>query len=135
MADKAYYNRLSYQRNKDDISERRKANRNDATREKERQYRKDNPEIFQDIWLRYAYGIDSAQKEQILKRQGGRCAICRSPDPKSKRGWHVDHDHATKKVRGLLCRSCNVGIGRFRDDPELLRAALQYLTQSYDSEE
>jgi len=51
------------------------------------------------------YGLTIGEYDALLKRQKGRCAICRRP-PK-KRRLYVDHDHATKKIRGLLCASCN----------------------------
>lgn len=77
-------------------------------------------------WLK-TYGLTSADVEALLDKQGGGCAICGS------RNWPewgkpvVDHDHATGEVRGLLCVSCNAGVGQLRDDPELLRKALEYL--------
>jgi len=55
------------------------------------------------LWRRY--GITVAQYDKMLKRQKGTCALCGKP-PKTKR-LAVDHDHATKRVRGLLCFLCN----------------------------
>jgi len=45
---------------------------------------------------------------------------------------HVDHDHITGALRGLLCSACNTGLGFFRDHPELLKRAIEYLNQSAD---
>jgi hypothetical protein len=59
--------------------------------------------------------------------QKGRCAICQEPLKLGARGVHVDHDHRSRIVRGLLCNSCNVGLGMFKDNPELLIAAIDYL--------
>ncbi len=60
--------------------------------------------------------------------QGEVCAICKQPS--SKQGvlrFDVDHNHATKKVRGLLCRHCNLMLGHARDDPKRLYRAIYYL--------
>lgn len=70
------------------------------------------------------YGLTLADYNDMLARQRGRCAICQKPFH-SKPG--VDHDHATGRVRGLLCSFCNTGIGLFHDDPDILRAAITYL--------
>lgn len=89
-------------------------------------------------WMRDAslkkYGLMQADYEALLASQGGRCAICRTDDAQihtSKRGlkgaFHVDHDHRTGKVRGILCGPCNQGLGRFKDNPEALRRAAAYL--------
>ncbi len=74
--------------------------------------------------LRRKYGITSEQFNELLMRQGGACAICRGTLKK----LHVDHDHQTGRVRGLLCNCCNVGLGMFRDDVAALRGAIAYLS-------
>ncbi len=70
--------------------------------------------------------------EQLLLQQGGVCAICGEVETATKPGGVkrlcIDHDHNTKKVRGLLCTRCNSGLGWFRDDPTLLAKALEYLS-------
>jgi hypothetical protein len=58
----------------------------------------------------------------MVAEQGGVCAICGRPDPE-----HVDHDHETGAVRGILCFNCNGGLGQFRDDIDALQCAAVYL--------
>ena len=72
--------------------------------------------------LRRRYGIGQAEFDEMLAAQGGRCAICGESDPQ-----HVDHDHRTGWVRGILCFNCNGGLGQFKDDPKLLAGAITYL--------
>ena len=74
--------------------------------------------------LRFNYGLSIEGYNALLARQGGACAICRK-QPEQR--LCVDHCHVTKKVRRLLCRRCNLGIGYFNDDPRLLRLAVAYL--------
>jgi len=71
------------------------------------------------------YGITDEQYAEMLVRQEGRCAICRTP-PRD-RALDVDHDHETGEIRGLLCRNCNKGLGEFRDDAKLIQRAIDYL--------
>ena len=85
------------------------------------------PEQRREQLLRGKYGIEPADYDAILARQGGRCAICGS---EPARLLHVDHCHRTGKVRGLLCSPCNTGLGHFKDDPERLNRAVVYLVQS-----
>lgn len=76
------------------------------------------------------YGLSLAEYEEMLTSQNGRCAVCKDPlDIKGAKGKgpHVDHDHATGKVRGILCATCNMGIGTMGDSAERLRAAADYL--------
>lgn len=78
--------------------------------------------------LKVKYGLSLAQFEILLKRQKKVCAICKKPEQRNRR-LSVDHCHSSKQVRGLLCDKCNVGIGRFNDDPKLIKRAYQYLLQ------
>ena len=74
----------------------------------------------------YKYGITPDQFKQMFETQQGKCAIC-NEEPKTKRGLHVDHNHETGKVRGLLCHGCNVALGSFKEDIGLLNKAIEYL--------
>jgi hypothetical protein len=83
--------------------------------------------------LRRSYGIDLTQYEELLNRQAKRCAICKNPETAFRKSvgktyaLAVDHCHSTTKIRGLLCISCNQGLGCFRDNVELFKAAITYL--------
>ena len=78
--------------------------------------------------LRSRYGIGSGDFARMLAEQKGLCAICHElPDGHGE--LHVDHDHATGRVRGLLCASCNLGLGNLKDDVSNVREALLYLTR------
>lgn len=84
-----------------------------------------------DYTLQRLYGMTSADYDQLLAVQGGSCAICRATEPGGQSGYfHIDHCHQSKKVRGLLCTRCNMGLGLFRDDSERLLAAVAYLKPS-----
>jgi len=67
--------------------------------------------------------IERAQEARALTE----CTICGEEWQEGERLFAVDHDHKTGHVRGLLCQGCNIGLGQFRDDPELLRLAALYL--------
>jgi hypothetical protein len=77
-------------------------------------------------YLKRTYGITLEEYDAKLAEQGGVCGICeREPNPDIS--LHVDHDHETGAIRGLLCFPCNQAIGSLREDPFLLRAAADYL--------
>jgi hypothetical protein len=78
------------------------------------------------IKRRNKYGIEPETVEQMRAEQGDACAICREPFTEVPR---VDHCHATKKVRGLLCHLCNAGIGMLGDCPDRVSAAARYLAR------
>lgn len=72
------------------------------------------------------YGITRVELNSMLEKQQHLCKICKSELVKP----HVDHDHSTGVVRGVLCSSCNTGLGMFKDNPESLRSAIEYLASS-----
>lgn len=72
------------------------------------------------------YGLTQAGFDALLNTQGGLCAICKGPEPKHI-NWNIDHCHVTGRIRGILCRPCNLGLGHFQDNPVLLVAAVEYL--------
>ena len=80
-----------------------------------------------DLNLRRYYGISHDDYLEILEAQNGRCAICGTDVPGGKGAFHVDHCHSSGQVRGLLCHSCNVGLGHFKDQESLLLKAALYL--------
>lgn len=78
-------------------------------------------------YYRRQYGLELEQVEEM--RRGG-CAICGRDGGVGRHAQlHVDHDHATGAVRGMLCSECNVGLGKFADSVERLEAAVRYLRQ------
>lgn len=97
-------------------------------------YRKDNPDRVRDSNLRQKYGISLDEYNKMFHEQGGVCNICERPERivngKSKKvaPLAVDHCHDTGKVRGLLCFSCNIALGKFQDSPEILARALAHVT-------
>jgi hypothetical protein len=74
--------------------------------------------------FKFKYGISVEEYDELLAAQGGLCAICGQ-----EKKLFLDHDHVSKRVRGLLCRNCNVALGHFYDDPGLLTSAAAYLLQ------
>lgn len=86
---------------------------------------------WRQLWHRYR--IRPEEYDRIFAAQDGRCAICGSQKPMRGDWLSVDHDHETGEVRGLLCGECNAGLGKFQDNPTLLRAAASYLTTAADN--
>lgn len=76
--------------------------------------------------LRRRYGLSLAEYDILFESQDRKCAICRGGDFRDA-DWHVDHDHATGRVRGILCRHCNRMLGAALDRPDVLRRAVVYL--------
>jgi hypothetical protein len=78
-------------------------------------------------YLRIKYGMTLDDWQEWFERQGGACAICKRLEGEVAGGLHVDHCHASGVIRGLLCQSCNTSIGHLREDPEVIRAAADYV--------
>jgi hypothetical protein len=74
------------------------------------------------------YGITLETYNKMLAEQNYTCALCPGTyGRKEGEGLQVDHDHVTGKIRGLLCGLCNKGLGMFKDDPDLLERAANYV--------
>ena len=73
-------------------------------------------------YLKRTFGLTPHELDSMIEMQGGVCALCRRGQPE-----HIDHDHASGRVRGVLCGPCNMGLGLFKDDPKRLSAAIEYL--------
>lgn len=67
------------------------------------------------------------QYREVFLKQKKRCAICGKHQTRVWKHFGVDHNHITGQVRGLLCQSCNLGLGAFKDSPAILKKALKYL--------
>jgi hypothetical protein len=82
------------------------------------------------------YGITQSQFEELMKKQDSRCSGCLHPFKDERNvgmgstAMHIDHDHMTGQVRGMLCGACNLSIGKLRDDPCTLRRLAEYLERA-----
>lgn len=105
----------------------------DCHNAKNRAWAEANPERYKEIHenakRKHRYGklgISEEIFQEMLKRQAKRCAICKKKQNGER--LRVDHDHVTGKVRGLLCKNCNLALGNFKDNPVSLARAIEYLT-------
>ena len=90
------------------------------------------PEAGRNRTLKHRYGITSEDYNEMFAEQEGKCAICGRHQSEFDEALHVDHDHETDDVRGLLCKGCNYGLGNFQDDVMLLIKAIGYLTTNVE---
>ena len=116
----------------------KKCRREMANKSRKKSY-KENPLKTHEDNIKRLYGITYNDYLEMEKKQNHRCGICgllleetpinnrwKSPN----KHFHIDHDHKTGKIRGLLCISCNQGLGKFRHDPEILKKAINYLEKN-----
>lgn len=118
----------------------------ECARNRRRASRRDNPRTERESMIRSQlkayYGLSQVQYLQMYEKQSGKCAICArdithrfdesrpirrrnyGPDSRTAR---VDHEHTTGRVRGLLCTTCNTGLGQFKDSEQFLSNAIRYL--------
>jgi hypothetical protein len=108
----------------------------DCKNAKARQWRKDNPENTERHLVRMRkrskerrYGITQEQFDKMLIDQNNKCKIC-SIEFKGTKFTHIDHCHDTKRVRGLLCNDCNLALGQFNDNADIMDNAIKYLQKS-----
>lgn len=123
-----------YKKNAERMRQRSKLYRDsDPERWKEvrRRYKENNPESYKQSNrrsnLKQKFDITPEQFDAMLLSQGFACAICGNGNSGGRGTWHVDHCHATNRIRGLLCQPCNTALGLFRDNPVILKSAIRYL--------
>ena len=75
------------------------------------------------------YGMTPEQRLDMIEQQQNQCAICKTQFGHDQKAIHIDHSHSTGKVRGILCAHCNTGLGKFKDSPAILAAAIEYLQE------
>jgi hypothetical protein len=93
---------------------------------RKKQYRLNNKQIIRAQNKKRNPGWDINRYNEYVELQGNRCAICGTDNP-GLSDWSADHCHTTNKPRGLLCVRCNAGLGYFKDNPEHLQSAINYL--------
>ncbi|MDT0381443.1 endonuclease VII domain-containing protein [Streptomyces sp. DSM 42041] len=99
-----------------------------ASTQREARQQQDN-RTRQGLHFKSRYGITIQDYDRMFAEQDGKCAAC-GDTPQHR--LHVDHDHDTGAVRGLLCAFCNKGLGCFQDDPNRLLGAAAYLMAQRD---
>jgi hypothetical protein len=104
-----------------------------ARRDQSKKFRQEQPEkaraIQRNSYLKWQYGMTSAEYDVKLASQGGGCYICEKTPQEEGQMLAVDHDHGTGKIRGILCQRCNTTLGRFQEDPKLLRKVANYIEE------
>jgi DNA repair exonuclease SbcCD ATPase subunit len=141
------------ERNKEKAKQSRKdyyEKNKEEVKQKTREWSKNNRErksIVSAIWAKEnqdkvlnsrmkRFGISAFEYNEMLKKQGGKCVICGTTEPGGRGRFNVDHDHEVEKatgkikIRGLLCVSCNRGLGYMRDSQDILKSAIEYLNNN-----
>ncbi|WP_345543478.1 endonuclease VII domain-containing protein [Microbacterium jejuense] len=115
------YRRAYYERNKERLQaqQRERGRRNYAAQPQAYRARSRKARLK-------TYGLTPESYAAMLESQGGKCKLCGLADDRMP----VDHSHETGEVRGILCTSCNTGLGLFREDTALMLRAIEYLTRS-----
>jgi recombination endonuclease VII len=105
-----------------------RAENKEKIRIQQAEYRRTHPGLMLKLARQRKYGASPETMKSLERRQNGKCAGCYTPlSGLSERKIHVDHCHATGKVRGLLCFSCNTGMGQLKDNSTTLRRLADYL--------
>jgi hypothetical protein len=81
-----------------------------------------------DGWLKRKYGISIEIYDSLYESQKGMCNICHTTKPRGKGGFHVDHCHSSGSIRSLLCAECNMMLGLAKDNVDILKKAIAYLS-------
>lgn len=96
-----------------------------AQRDRANEWNARNPRKMHSAHFKRKYGLTLEQWEEMAEKQNYKCAICQEEETGKR--LSVDHCHTTGKIRQLLCQTCNMGIGAFKEKPELFHSALAYM--------
>lgn len=99
----------------------------EKTSKRKMDWAKNNPDRVESNRLSKLYGITTETYREILESQDFACAICAYVPSSGDKALHVDHNHKTGNVRGLLCHRCNSALGFLRDSEEVCLSTLKYL--------
>jgi len=147
------YHKAYYEANKEQIKAKNKAYREankekkkaidkayyEANKEKRKAYdkayyeaNKEKKKAYDKSYhLKYKYNMTLKEKNLMLKKQNTKCKICNIKFRRTFKATPcIDHCHTTNKVRGILCTSCNIGLGHFKDSTEILTNAINYLKET-----
>lgn len=106
-----------------EAARRRRARNPEVTRQRLKDWQAANVAHRRAYQRRWRYGITPEQYDALMTEQGGACALCDLPVAECPKGaLHIDHDHATGRIRGLLCLRCNSALERLERDGWLARA-------------
>lgn len=126
------YHREYRKKNREALNKKRAAYHRRRYAENPEYYRNriksDDPAVKkrrEEYMRRFRYGLEPEDFNRMVAEQNGLCAICGGPP--GKKGLVVDHCHTTGEVRALLCMQCNIGLGSFKDDLEVMATAIAYL--------
>lgn len=111
-----------------------KKNNKEKTRATNKIYRENNKERLIEkskLYRLNLYNLTLDEYNLLIQEQQNKCAICRKESSKT---LHIDHNHITGKVRGLLCNNCNRALGYLKDDAQILKSAIEYLKETEDAE-
>jgi len=128
------YNKMRYQLNRDVLLAKHNQYNHihkDEKNKKQRESYHKAPEKKRFYKIKQKYNLDIKEYNELLQKQKLLCAICKQPlDLQHTYYVHVDHDHKRGKVRGILCRNCNLGLGQFKENIEYLKNAIIYLKEN-----
>ena len=103
----------------------------EANRVYQLKYREKNRQVLSDKERERCFGITRQEYAEMFHAQNGVCAICSQPETATRNGrikaLAVDHDHESGEIRGLLCSDCNTGIGKLKEDRDIMVSAIRYL--------
>lgn len=120
-------------------NQKRRVENPEVIRAYQASYREQNREILSDKERQRRFGVTRQDYAEMFHHQNGVCAICSQPETATRLGrvkaLSVDHNHQTGAVRGLLCSDCNTGIGKLKENRNILLSAIQYLDKHSDKEE